>query len=130
LILHVGYAFVPLGFLLNAAAALGQIPTSAGIHAWMAGAAGVMTLAVMSRATLGHTGQQLTASVVTQAIYAAVVLAAISRICAALEPARSMSLLHVAAFSWAAAFLAFALAFGPLLIGIRKAERSVRKAAA
>jgi uncharacterized protein involved in response to NO len=129
LILHVGYAFVPLGFLLNAAAALGQIPTSGGIHAWMAGAAGVMTLAVMSRATLGHTGRQLSASLVTQTIYAAVILAAISRICAALEPAHSMSLLHVSAFSWAAAFFGFALTFGPLLIGIRKRERSERKAA-
>jgi uncharacterized protein involved in response to NO len=130
LILHIGYAFVPFGFLLNAAAALGQFPTSGGIHAWMAGAAGVMTLAVMSRATLGHTGQQLTASLVTQAIYAAVVLAAISRICAVLEPAYSMSLLHIAAFSWAAAFFAFALAFGPVLIGSHKQARSVRNAAA
>jgi uncharacterized protein involved in response to NO len=58
-----------------------------------------------------------------------VVLAAISRICAALEPAHSMSLLHVAAFSWATAFFGFAFAFGPLLIGSRKPERSRRKAA-
>jgi uncharacterized protein involved in response to NO len=130
LILHIGYAFVPVGFLLNAAAALGQIPTSAGVHAWMAGAAGVMTLAVMSRATLGHTGQQLTASLATQAIYAAVIVAAISRICAVLEPANSMGLLHVAAFSWAAAFIGFALVFGPLLIGSRKPARSGQKAAA
>ena len=62
LILHVGYFFVPLGFLLNAAAAFAYVPASAGVHAWMVGAAGIMTLAVMSRATLGHTGQQLTAS--------------------------------------------------------------------
>ena len=62
LILHVGYAFVPLGFLLNAAAAFGLVPAGAGIHAWMAGAAGIMTLAVMTRATLGHTGQELTAA--------------------------------------------------------------------
>jgi uncharacterized protein involved in response to NO len=130
LILHIGYAFVPLGFLLSAAAALGLIPTSGGIHAWMAGAAGVMTLAVMSRATLGHTGQQLTASVATQAIYAAVIIAALSRICAVLEPAHSTGLLHVAAFSWAAAFFGFALAFGPRLIGSRKPARSPRKATA
>jgi NnrS protein len=57
LILHVGYAFVPLGFLLNAASAFELVPVGAGIHAWMVGAAGTMTLAVMSRATLGHTGQ-------------------------------------------------------------------------
>ena len=45
-----------------------------------------MTLAVMSRASLGHTGQQLTASVATQAIYASIVVAAVARICAVLEP--------------------------------------------
>jgi uncharacterized protein involved in response to NO len=130
LILHVGYAFVPLGFFLNAASAIALIPASAGIHAWMAGAAGTMTLAVMSRATLGHTGQQLTASLSTQAIYAAVIVAAVSRICAALEPAHSFALLHVAAFTWIAAFFGFAFFFGPLLIGSRRDERSARKAAA
>jgi uncharacterized protein involved in response to NO len=117
LILHVGYTFVPLGFLLNAAAAFGIVPVGAGIHAWMAGAAGTMTLAVMTRATLGHTGQQLTASATTQAIYAAIIVAALSRVCAVIDPAHSEPLLHLAAFTWAAAFFGFALSFGPLLAG-------------
>jgi uncharacterized protein involved in response to NO len=127
LILHVGYAFVPIGFLLNAASAFGLVAGSAGIHAWMAGAAGIMTLAVMSRATLGHTGQQLTASATTQAIYVAIVVAALSRICAVIEPDHSELLLHLAAFAWAAAFLGFALSFGPLLVGAdrRKAGPSL-----
>ena len=128
LILHVGYAFVPLGFLLNAASAFGLVPTGAGVHAWMVGAAGTMTLAVMSRATLGHTGQQLTASPATQAIYAAVIVAALSRICAVIEPTQSEPLLLVAAFAWAAAFFGFAIAFGPLLVGWR--SRAQRKAVA
>ena len=85
-----------------------------------ANAAGVMTLAVMSRASLGHTGQQLTASVATQGIYAAIVVAALARICAVLEPTHSVPLLHVAAFCWAAAFLGFALGYGPSLVGWRK----------
>ena len=120
LILHIGYAFVPIGFLLNACSAFGIVPAGAGIHAWMGGAAGVMTLAVMSRASLGHTGQQLTASVATQGIYAAIVVAALARICAVLEPSHSVPLLHVAAFAWAAAFLGFALSYGPTLAGWRK----------
>jgi uncharacterized protein involved in response to NO len=123
LILHVGYAFVPFGFLLNAASAFGSIPSSAGTHAWMVGAAGIMTLAVMSRATLGHTGQQLTASITTQAIYAAIVVAALSRVCAVLDPANEDVLLHLAAFAWVAAYFGFALAFGPLLIGYGRRER-------
>jgi uncharacterized protein involved in response to NO len=128
LILHVGYFFVPLGFLLNAASAFGLVPAGAGIHAWMVGAAGTMTLAVMSRATLGHTGQTLTASSATQAIYAAVLVAALARICAVLEPAHSEPLLHVAAFAWAAAFFGFAIWFGPLLLGWQ--ARAKRKAVA
>ena len=116
LILHIGYAFVPAGFLLTAASAFGFVAAGAGIHAWMVGAAGVMTLAVMSRATLGHSGAQLTASVTTQAIYAAIIVAALSRICADIEPVYSEPLLHVAAFAWAAAFIGFAISFGPLLV--------------
>jgi len=115
-ILHVGYFFLPLGFLLNAAAAFGLIAPSAGVHAWMAGAAGVMTLAVMTRATLGHTGHALTASIGTQAIHAAIIVAAVARICAVIHPAQNDVLLHVAAFAWVAAFLGFALAYGPLLL--------------
>lgn len=116
-ILHVGYFFVALGFLLNAAAAFGLLPPSAGIHAWMAGGAGIMTLAVMTRASLGHTGQALTASAATQAIYAAIIVAAAARICAVIHTAQSEWLLHVAALAWVAAFLGFALAYGPLLLG-------------
>ena len=129
LILHVGYAFVPFGFLLSAASAFGVVPTGAGIHAWMVGAAGIMTLAVMSRATLGHTGQPLTASVATQAVYAAIIVAALSRICAVLEPVHSEPLLHLAAFAWAAAFFGFAIAFGPLLAGHDRRAKSAQKAA-
>ena len=127
LILHVGYAFVPLGFLLNAVAAFGLVPAGAGTHAWV-GAAGIMTLAVMSRATLGHSGQPLAASAATQAIYAAIIVATLSRICAVVEPVYSEPLLHLAAFAWAAAFIGFALVFGPLLTGWR--SRARRKAVA
>ena len=124
LILHVGYTFVPLGFLLASAAALGIVAASAGIHAWTVGAAGTMTLAVMTRASLGHTGNALTASTVTQAIYAAIVIAALARIYAALEPAWSGLLLYVAAFAWTAAYLGFAGSFAPLLVATSRETKS------
>jgi len=69
LVLHVGYLFVPLGFLLIGASVFtGAVPPTAGIHAWTAGAIGLMTLAVMTRASLGHTGRPLEAGIVTQTI--------------------------------------------------------------
>jgi uncharacterized protein involved in response to NO len=126
LILHVGYAFVPLGLLLASAAAVDIVVTSAGIHAWTVGAAGTMTLAVMTRASLGHTGNALSASPMTQTIYAAVVLAALARICASLEPGWSDALLHVTAFAWCVAFFGFALSFGPMLVGSRRATPSTQ----
>jgi uncharacterized protein involved in response to NO len=125
LILHVGYAFVPFGFLLNAASAFGLVPPGAGVHAWMAGAAGTMTLAVMSRATLGHTGQPLTASRATQAIYLAIIVAALARVCAVIEPSHGEFLLHLAAFAWTAAFFGFAIVFGPLLAGVDRRRKAV-----
>jgi uncharacterized protein involved in response to NO len=122
LILHVAYAFVPLGFILVGASSLGLVPASAGIHAWTGGAIGVMTLAVMSRASLGHTGRPLAATRSTQTIYALAVLAALARICAALEPQWSTLLLHVAGIAWAAAFLGFAAAYWKVLTGPRLAR--------
>ena len=129
LVLHVGYFFVPLGFLLNAAAAFGLVLPSVGIHAWMVGGVGIMTLAVMTRATLGHTGQPLNASYATQGIYLAIVIAALARICAVLHPAQSEILLHIAAFAWVIAFFGYALAYGPLLLGLRGRVLGLPKAA-
>ena len=122
LILHVGYAFVPFGFLLAGATALGIVPADTGTHAWTVGAAGTMTLAVMTRASLGHTGSALGASAVTQAIYAAVVIAALARICSSLQPAWSDPLLHIAAFAWVVAYFGFAASFGLLLVTAQRGK--------
>jgi uncharacterized protein involved in response to NO len=111
LILHLAYAFVPAGFILAALSAFGLVAPSAGIHAWTGGAIGAMTLAVMSRATLGHTGRRLEASVATHVVYAAVIVAALARICAALDPDRGEMLLAIAGLAWAMAFLGFAAAY-------------------
>lgn len=115
LVLHVGYAFVPLGFLLGGLAAFDVTAPSAGIHAWAAGAMGILTLAVMSRASLGHTGRALEASPALQAVYAAALTAALVRIAAVLCDDPSGLLLAVAALAWAAAFLGFAFIYAPIL---------------
>ncbi len=124
LILHVGYAFVPLGFLLTGAVVFNIGAESTGIHAWMVGAAGTMTLAVMTRASLGHTGRTLVASPMTQMIYGAIVIAALARIAASLEPAHSALLLHVAVLAWCFAFFGFAASFGPMLASLRPPAKS------
>jgi len=125
LVLHVGYAFVPLGFLLLGVAALtGDVPPSAGIHAWMAGAVGLMTLAVMTRATLGHTGQKLQAGPATQAIYACVLIGALLRVIAAVSG--SLPLIEIGGILWIAGFAGYALVYAPLLVMRKPAWAAAR----
>jgi uncharacterized protein involved in response to NO len=120
LILHVAYAFIPLGFLLLGLAALSVVLPSAGLHAWMIGGAGIMTLSVMTRASLGHTGHNLVAGSGTQAIFAAMFSAALARVAAAFLPLWADLLLNVAAACWMAAFAGFAILYGPMLFGPRR----------
>ncbi len=61
LMLHIAYGFLPAGLLLTSAAAFGKIPPAAGLHLLGIGAVGGMTVAVMMRATLGHTNRPLVA---------------------------------------------------------------------
>ena len=119
LVLHIAYAFIPLGFLLVGASALNWVLPSAGIHAWTGGAFGGMTLAVMSRASLGHTGRALIASKSLLLIYLLLFIAAAARICAALDPRFGETMLHIAGFTWAAAFLGFAAAYWQVFTGPR-----------
>ena len=83
----------------------------------------VMTLAVMTRATLGHTGQALTAGPGTVGIYAALVGAVLARLGAGIWPDQA-HLLHMAAGSgWIFAFGGFTLFYGPLLLRLPAAKR-------
>lgn len=118
-VLHVAFFFVPAGFLLTGAALLSGDPTlrTAGVHAWTVGAIGGMTLAVMTRATRGHSGQMLHAPASTVlAIYVPIVLAALARVVAALAPDLTMVLLPLSGTAWMIAFLGFVVVYGPLLL--------------
>ncbi|MGU9979180.1 NnrS family protein [Phreatobacter sp. HK31-P] len=120
-VLHVAFAFVPAGFLLSGWALLADsvAARSAGIHAWTTGAVGMMTLAVMTRATRGHSGRPLTAPPSTVLIYVAVFLAALLRIVAAFLPDHSVALIAAAGLAWVLAFGGFAVAYGAMLVGPR-----------
>jgi uncharacterized protein involved in response to NO len=124
-VLHAGYAFVPLGALSLAAEIL--LPGSFGMagaqHFWMAGAIGLMTLAVMTRATLGHTGQALTAGAGTVAIYLALTLSVFTRVAGGVWPEFSGPLHIVAGLSWIVAFGGFAVVYGALLVCLPAAKR-------
>jgi uncharacterized protein involved in response to NO len=117
-VLHLGYLFVPLGALMVACNTLlpGHFAGGAAQHLWMAGAIGLMTLAVMTRATLGHSGQPLSAGPGTVAIYLALVASVILRLAAGLWPEQAQLLLDLAGLGWIGAFGGFALLYGRFLL--------------
>jgi uncharacterized protein involved in response to NO len=120
LVLHVGYAWVPIGLALLAAVDFGaSIPRSAAVHALTAGAMATMILAVMSRATLGHTGRELRASMATQAAYVLVTVGAILRVAASLGLFDFRMGMEIAGAAWMGAFLLFLSVYGPILLSPR-----------
>lgn len=122
-ILHLGYAWLVLGTALLGMAVLGlDVPLSAAIHALTAGAIGTMVLAVMTRATRGHTGRALSADPVTNTVYACITLAAVTRVAAGFSGAHAMPLLAASALLWIAAFGLFALSYAPMLVLPRPAH--------
>lgn len=123
-VLHLGYAFVPFGALLIG---LGLVfPTFVSAvamqHAWMAGAIGLMTLAVMTRATLGHTGKELRAGAGTTALYLAVIASVLMRLAAGIWPELATLFYIFAAILWIVAFGGFAVLYGPLLLRPKPAQ--------
>lgn len=118
LILHIGYAWLPLGLMLMGAATLAPAIASfyAALHAITAGAMGTMTLAVMTRASLGHTGREKTADGWTIAIYALVVSGALLRVFASvLFTEQYQTSIIVSAALWSSSYALFAIRYGPML---------------
>ena len=125
-VLHAGYAFVPLGFLAVMAGWLFPDLEVAARHLWLAGATGLMTLAVMTRASLGHAGRPLHAGPGITALYFALIISIAARFVAGLWPDQTW-LLHLAAAAWIVAFAGFAILYWPLLARPRGALRSPEK---
>lgn len=122
-VLHLGYAMLAAGFLAEALSGLQMLPQAAGRHVWLAGAIGIMTLAVMSRATLGHTGRTLHAGWGTTLLYLCLAGSVITRLMAGLMP-ESQGLLHMSATLWILAYLGFAAIYGPILMRPKAMSKS------
>ncbi len=116
MILHIGYGWLALGFVLLAASSLVHIlPPTTALHALTTGAIGTMTLAVMTRASLGHTGRPLVAGRGTRTIYLLITVAAILRLIAPLDTTHYILLLAVAGAAWSGAFVLFVVLYGRAL---------------
>ena len=118
-VLSVGYGWLALSLLALGGAVLGALPAANAVHVLTTGAVGTMTLGVMTRASLGHTGRPRHADLTTGAMYVLVNVGAIFRVLApaADAPAAwSNLMLILAAVCWSGAYLLFALVYGPMLV--------------
>ena len=119
-IMHAGYAWIPVGLLLLGLSVAGfDVARSAGVHALTAGAMATMILAVMTRASLGHTARPLQASPMTVAAYVCVVAGALVRVVASLGLGPYPIMLDLAGIIWGAAMVLFLIAYSPILSGPR-----------
>lgn len=118
-VLHLGYGLLALVLGVKAAHLLGGAGWAAHwLHLQGAGAIGLMILAVMTRATLGHTGRDLRAPPAAVAGYVLVPLAACLRAFGplAVDPGLAHGL---AGLCWMAAFGLFLAGFAPMLLSPR-----------
>jgi len=117
LILHLGYGWLALSLLTVGAATIGfGLKPADAVHALTTGAVGAMTMAIMTRASLGHTGRPKQADRPTMMIYILVNLGALLRV---FGPAAGLPMhlaLGAAAAAWSGAYLLFAAIYGPYLI--------------
>jgi uncharacterized protein involved in response to NO len=111
--LYLAYGWVVVGLLLRAAAGLNHAPASLAIHAFTVGGIGMMTLGMMVRITLGHTGRQvMRPPAVVPLAFALMLLAALARVAGVgLVPAHASVWMGAAQVCW---MLAFALALGSI----------------
>ncbi|WP_104656884.1 NnrS family protein [Ralstonia insidiosa] len=117
-ILHVAYAFLPLGFAMLGAAALGWGDRSTALHALTAGAIGCAIVAMITRTALGHTGRQLRAGRAETCAYAAIALAALVRVAGPMLLPRGVWISAASAL-WVAAFAVYLWRYAPWLLAPR-----------
>ncbi|MDT8998033.1 NnrS family protein [Paucibacter sp. APW11] len=116
-VLHLAYAWLPVHLLLRAAAALGWMAPGPAVHALTLGVIGLVTLGMITRTALGHTGRPLRAGPVETAAYLFMALAALLRVLLPLLlPASLMLAVQASALLWSASFALYLWRYTPLLL--------------
>ncbi|MCP4074292.1 MAG: NnrS family protein [Hyphomicrobiales bacterium] len=118
LVLHLGQLWIPIWFCLMALS-IGMpnmIDETTALHALSAGAVGTMTMAVITRASLGHAGRPLKAGKGAVAIFALVITSAVVRIFANWLPFEYLQAVALAGILWSMGFLLFVILWTPMLV--------------
>lgn len=117
-VLHLGFAWIVIGLALKGLELVGaDIPPIIATHAFTAGGVGVLTLGMMARVSLGHTGRPLTVGKAMTSAFVAINLAAFCRVFGVwLLPAHTMRFFEVSAALWLVAFGVFLIKYTPILM--------------
>lgn len=119
-VLYLGYSWLILGFVFTAFAAWGWILPSLALHAFTVGGIGVLTIGMMARVSLGHTGHAMKASNTIAVVFGLLNMAALFRV---ILPAAMISwtnmLIYCAILAWLAAFALFIFVYAPILTTAR-----------
>lgn len=116
-VLYAGYSWLIFGFALQCLAAFSLVPDSLALHAFTAGGIGVLSLGMMARVSLGHTGRALKVSNLMALAFLLINLAALCRVLfPALLPGWREGFILAAVYGWLAAFALFILYYLPILV--------------
>ncbi|MBE0436861.1 MAG: NnrS family protein [Methylomicrobium sp.] len=119
-ILYIGYGWILLGFALSALAAYAIISYSLVLHAFTLGGIGVLTLGMMVRVSLGHTGRVMKVSNIIVTAFVLLNLSAFVRVVLpALLPAWYGQFIYISTLAWLAAFALFVFVYAPILLAPR-----------
>jgi uncharacterized protein involved in response to NO len=116
-VLHAAYFWLLAHLGLRAAAALGWVAAGPATHALTVGLIGMLTLGMITRTALGHTGRPLRAGRIETAAYLAMLGAALARVVLPLiDAAWLMPAVAASAALWSLAFVLYLLRYTPLLL--------------
>jgi uncharacterized protein involved in response to NO len=116
-VLHLGYAWLVTGLLLKALSTAGLVNPMLAVHAFTAGCIGTITLGMMARVSLGHTGRRLRVGSSMSWAFALVNMAGFSRVFLPVIAAGSYSVwIVMSGVLWSAAFLLFVISYTGVLL--------------
>jgi uncharacterized protein involved in response to NO len=119
-VLYIGYGWIILGFMLTVLSAYSMILPSLALHAFTLGGIGVLTLGMMARVSLGHTGYALKASNTIAIAFVLINIAALLRVLLPIVmPVWYENLIYLSTISWLAAFSLFIAVYLPILTQAR-----------
>lgn len=123
-VLMLGYAWLIVGFVLLGVSYSGQISHMLAFHGFMVGGFGGLTLGMMARVALGHTGRPLRVSPLVAMSFMMLNVAAVVRIAGPLSSARySQAMIIAAGALWIISFVLFLLIYAPILMQPRVDNR-------